>query len=51
MWLILGCVGSTRAQIPLNYAGWYGCQGDHPFTEGTPWVRVTIVLDAPFPFG
>ncbi len=35
--LIIGLVGNTRAQTPVNGAGWYGYEGGHPFTEGNSW--------------
>jgi hypothetical protein len=37
VWLVLGLVGSAQEQTPVNGAGWYGYEGDHPFIEGKPW--------------
>jgi hypothetical protein len=37
LWLILSLVGSAQDDTPVNGAGWYGYQGNHPFIEGGRW--------------
>jgi Protein of unknown function (DUF2490) len=36
-WLIFSLVGNAQEDTPVNGAGWYGYQGNHPFIEGGPW--------------
>lgn len=35
--LLLITVAETHAQTPVNFTGWYGYEGYHPFVEGKPW--------------
>jgi hypothetical protein len=37
LWLLIGLVGNAQDDTPVNGAGWYGYQGNHPFVEDKPW--------------
>lgn len=34
---LIFCQFQATAQTPVNYTGWYGYEGYHPFKEGKPW--------------
>ncbi|HRI20255.1 MAG TPA: DUF2490 domain-containing protein [Panacibacter sp.] len=35
--LLVLSVAKMYGQTPVNFTGWYGYEGYHPFTEGKPW--------------